>query len=212
MTDTRLLTGAAGHIQTLIDTPTTPRAIALVAHPHPLLGGHAQHKVPFTLARTLNRCGVATWRPNFRGVGASQGTHDRGDGETDDLLAVLDHMQQTHPDLPVVLAGFSFGAHVISRVAARCQAAGRGYLDVVLCGMPHGEIQGHRHYDSPILPQALVVHGELDDNVPLAQAFAWGAQAALPVAVVPATDHFFTGKLNQLSSLVSDRITLKLAP
>ena len=95
---------AAGYPQTgtmLIDGPparskwsrragrSLPRGIAVVAHPQPLLGGNATHKIPHLLARALRRCGLARARPNFRGVGGSQGTHDGGVGETDDMLAVV---------------------------------------------------------------------------------------------------------------------------
>lgn len=210
MPNTQLLPGAAGPVEILIDAIANPRAVALVAHPHPMMGGHAQHTLPFTLACALNHAGASTWRPNFRGVGGSAGNYDHGNGETDDLLAVLGHLCHAHPGLPVLLVGFSFGAHVVCRVAARCAEHQLGYRDAILCGLPHGDVPAHRHYDSPRLPDALLIHGERDQNVPLQQPLAWAAEAGLAVNVVPGADHFFTGKLKVLARLVSDRVALRL--
>src|SRR5438067_13329060 len=101
-------TGPAGAIEALVDAPAgNMRGIAIVAHPHPLEGGNAQHKIPLALARLFLRHGWLAVRPNFRGVGATEGTHDNGIGETDDLLAVIDALRRAHPDAPLALAGLS---------------------------------------------------------------------------------------------------------
>ena len=102
-----LIDGPAGRIDTILEAPAHPKGIALVAHPHPLYGGANNNKVAQTLARTLGGLGYAALRPNFRGVGGSEGEHDEGRGETEDLLVVLDHARQAFGDLPVGLAGFS---------------------------------------------------------------------------------------------------------
>src|SRR3954462_10313140 len=107
------LTGHAGQMECLLDLPAeAPRGIALVAHPHPLYGGTMDNKVAATLARTFVALGYAAARFNFRGVGASDGVHDEGIGETDDILLMLEHMQSRYPGLPVALTGFSFGTFV----------------------------------------------------------------------------------------------------
>ena len=127
--------GPAGVIDVLIDEPLRQtRGIAIVAHPHPLEGGNAQHKIPLALARLFQRHGWLAARPNFRGVGASEGTHDTGIGETDDLLAVIEALRRDHPDAPLALAGFSFGAYVQSRVGRRLIDAGSTPACTVLVG------------------------------------------------------------------------------
>ena len=129
--DTVDIEGPVGRVQTLVDEPEVVRGLALVAHPHPLFGGNNANKVVYTLAHCLRDLGYLALRPNFRGVGRSDGTYDHGRGETDDLLAVLDHAARRWGDagpLPVVLAGFSFGAFVQTKVTRRLSEAGRPYL------------------------------------------------------------------------------------
>ena len=105
------IAGEAGRMETVIDRPDrAPRGIALVAHPHPLYGGTLDNKVVQTLAKTFVELGYVSLRPNFRGVGASEGVHDEGRGETEDLLRVVAQAGRDFGDLPLVLAGFSFGA------------------------------------------------------------------------------------------------------
>src|SRR4026208_599208 len=108
--------GPAGRIECAVDFPdATPRGVALVAHPHPLFGGSLDNKVVQTLARAFLELGYETWRPNFRGVGATEGAHDEGRGELEDLEALLKHTGASR----FVLAGFSFGAAVQARLAQR---------------------------------------------------------------------------------------------
>jgi alpha/beta superfamily hydrolase len=85
-----LVAGPAGNIEVIMERPDAPRGIALIAHPHPLGGGANTNKVAYTLARTFVSLGYAAFRPNFRGVGGTEGVHDEGRGETDDLLAVIE--------------------------------------------------------------------------------------------------------------------------
>jgi alpha/beta superfamily hydrolase len=115
-TETLLLEGAAGAIEARRDLPAgTPCGIAVIAHPHPLFGGTMDNKVVQTLARAFVQCGWGAVRFNFRGVGASAGVHDAGQGEREDLLAVV---RQVAPQGPLALAGFSFGAFVTSHALA----------------------------------------------------------------------------------------------
>ncbi|MNM34493.1 Alpha/beta hydrolase family protein [compost metagenome] len=210
MTTVLNMHGSTGQIEVLKDGPEQPLAVAIVAHPHPLLGGNANHKVPFTLARTLNRLGVLTWRPNSRGIGQSEGEFDHGNLETEDLLQLAAQLVAQHPELPLFLVGFSFGAHICARTARALLTSGKNLKDLIVCGMPHGQVSHDRQYESPIASQACIIHGELDENVPLQQAFDWADQAKLPVSVIPGADHFFSGKLNILSRIVSDRVELQL--
>jgi alpha/beta superfamily hydrolase len=200
--------GAAGGIETLVETPAhAAKGLALIAHPHPLFGGTAENKVVQTLAKTLRDLGYVALRPNFRGVGGSAGAHDEGVGETDDMLAVLDWAQQLFGDssanLPVVLAGFSFGAYVQTRVATRLRDAGRPARRLLLIGTASGFIDGARHYDIGAVPaDTIVIHGDLDVTVPLANVLAWARPLELPVTVVPGADHFFHRKLHVIRDIV----------
>ena len=120
-TESWTLQGPAGAIQAACDRPagTAPaRGVAILSHPHPLFGGTMDNKVVQTLARAFVQAGWTAVRYNFRGVGASAGTHDEGRGEADDLLQVI---AQVAPEGPLALAGFSFGAFVTSHGAARLQ-------------------------------------------------------------------------------------------
>ena len=194
-----LLAGPAGHIDVARDRPTTGvLGAAVIAHPHPLFGGTRDNKVVQTLARALLGLGLECWRPNFRGVGASDGGHDNGDGETEDLLAVVEHARREAGDAaPVVLAGFSFGAFVQTRVARRLAEAGRPALRLLLVG-----VATSRFPVEPVAPDTLVVHGELDDTVPLASVFDWARPQDLPILVIPGADHFFHRRLPLLRSIV----------
>lgn len=189
------LAGPAGRIDTAIDRPREGpvRGIALIAHPHPLYGGTRDNKVVQTLARTLLALGYACWRPNFRGVGDSEGVHDHGQGETDDLLAVIAAARAAEPggaDLPLVLAGFSFGTLVLSRVAQRLAAAGTPARRLIFIGTAV-----IRPGMADVPADTLVLHGELDDTVPLSAVLDWARPQGLPVVVIPGADHFFHQKL-----------------
>ena len=108
-----MLDGPAGAIEAVLSAGDRPAVgVAVVCHPHPLHEGTMHNKVAYTLARTFANAGIPALRFNFRGVGASEGVHDNGDGETDDAVAMAATMRARHPGLPVWLAGFSFGAFV----------------------------------------------------------------------------------------------------
>ena len=204
-TRTVSLTGLAGVIDARIDEPVAGPAVgtAVIAHPHPLFGGTLDNKVVQTLARAFVQCGWRALRFNFRGVGGSAGIHDEGRGETDDLLAVI---AQAAPDGELALAGFSFGSFVVSR-AMQALPDGREPSRLVLVGA------AVRRFDVTPIPAAwhartLVVHGEDDDTVPLADVMAWARPQALPVTVLPATSHFFHGQLQTLRYLVARHVAV----
>lgn len=204
-----LVEGPVGNIELVVDTPPGPPCgVALIAHPQPLLGGSARHKVPHFLARALKDLGWVAIRPNFRGVGGSKGVHDHGSGESDDLLAVAAAIREAYPELPLALLGFSFGAYVQSRVARKLEDAGRPAARLVLAGLPVGEVEGQRHYATgAVSPDALVVHGECDERVRLDAVLAWARPQTHPVVVIPGADHFFTGCLPVLRSLVVSHLS-----
>ena len=183
-----------------------PRGVAIVAHPHPLFGGTMENKVVQTLARALVQCGWRAVRFNFRGVGASAGTFDEGRGELADLLAVLEHSASSYSieiglsNVPVALAGFSFGAFVTSHAVAAV-ASSRTLEQIVLVGTA-----ASRFSVAPIAPElhdrTLILHGEQDDTVPLADVMHWARPQNLPVTVIPGGGHFFHGQLPLLRSVV----------
>lgn len=199
-----LLDGPAGPMEVLFDLPSVPaRGVAIVAHPQPLLGGNATHKVPHVLARGLCEAGWLVARPNFRGVGRSAGVHDEGRGETDDLLALCDSLREARPGLPLALVGFSFGAFVQARVSRVLADRSAPAWRTCLAGVPNGQVEGGRRYELPdSLPHALVVHGEHDERVPLRAVLDWARPTSQTVVVVPGADHFFSGRLPVLRALV----------
>jgi hypothetical protein len=197
-----LIDGPVGKVEVALDVPAgAPRGMALVAHPHPLFGGTMDNKVAVTLARTLVQLGYVTYRSNFRGVGATEGEHDNGMGERDDLMAVIEHMRADaeHGALPLVLAGFSFGTVVLSHVAARLREAGVAIERMVFVGTA-----ASRWEVAPVPDNTLVIHSELDETVPIISVFEWARPQELPVVVVPGGEHFLHRKLHILKRIVTD--------
>ena len=199
MTRTLSLQGQAGHIEALLDEPAEGpvQGTAVIAHPHPLFGGTMQNKVVQTLARAFVQSGWRAVRFNFRGVGASEGIYDEGQGEAADMCQVI---AQVAPEGPLALAGFSFGAFVTSHVV---HALGdqRPPQQLVLVGTA-----ASRFEVAPLAPdlheRCLVLHGEQDDTVPLASVMDWARPQSLPITVIPGSEHFFHGQLPLLKSLV----------
>lgn len=196
--------GPAGSIEALEDAPAlaqggTAQGVAVITHPHPLFGGTMDNKVVQTLARAFVQCGWRAVRFNFRGVGATEGVHDAGRGELQDLLAVIAHSTE-NGTVPLALAGFSFGAFVTSHAPAALGAE-RALRQLVLVGTA-----ATRFEVAPVPPalheRTLVLHGELDDTVPLTDVLNWARPQTLPVTVIPGVAHFFHGQLPLLRSLV----------
>ncbi len=196
--------GPAGAIEIIVENPGAPRGIALICHPHPLFGGANTNKVAQTLARTFARMDYVALRPNFRGVGASAGTHDEGVGETEDMLAVLADAKRRYGDLPVALAGFSFGAYVQTRVAKALAEAQHPAQRLVLVGTAAGHVEGARQYETEaVAGDTIVIHGAEDETVPLANVLAWAKPLELPIVVVPGADHFFHRRLHVIREIVT---------
>jgi hypothetical protein len=196
--------GPAGSIEILVENPGAARGIALICHPHPLFGGTNTNKVAQTLARTFARMDYVALRPNFRGVGESAGRHDEGRGECEDMLAVLAEAKLRYGNLPVALAGFSFGAYVQTRVAQALAEANHPAQRLVLVGTAAGHVEGARKYATKaVANDTIVIHGSVDETVPLANVLAWAEPLDLPVVVVPGADHFFHRRLHVIRDIVT---------
>ena len=206
-----LISGAAGKIEIVSQGAPAARAIAVLAHPHPLFGGTMDNKVVTTLARAFTESGCATYRFNFRGVGASEGVHDEGRGETEDMVRVIEHARAESGALPLMLAGFSFGGAVATRASCRVD-----FAQLVLVAPGFRRISAHGMGEAPdpndpalgppgrhSSANTLVVHGDLDETVPLSDSIAWATPRDVPVAVVPGGEHFFHRKLHVLREIVA---------
>lgn len=215
--------GPVGLIEASLDLPDEvrhapssyrPRGIALVAHPHPLLGGTMDNKVAQTLARTFAQLGYVTLRPNFRGVGATEGVHDDGKGEAQDLLAVIAWMNdpfswqgikeleghawpQLVDELPLAMAGFSFGSYVSSYVVKELTEKNEAPERLIMVGSATSK------WDvAPVPKDTIVIHGEVDDVIPLTSVLDWARPQELTVQVIPGADHFFHRKLHCIRDLI----------
>lgn len=197
------IAGPAGAIECAIDAPAgEPRGVAVVCHPHPQFGGTLDNKVVQTLARAFVQLGWRCVRFNFRGIGGSAGAWGDGIGEIDDALAVIAATRDAGE--PLILAGFSFGAYVASHAATRLADDAKPQR-MVLVG-PSTEKQPMANVPA----DTLVIHGEVDDVVPLAATFDWARPQALPVTVFPGVGHFFHGRLGLLKNTVVQELQPRL--
>src|ERR1044072_3092659 len=197
--------GPAGNIEALLDTPTaaTTNEGGGICHPHPLQGATMTNKVVHPLAKAFNDVGAPAVRFNYRGVGASEGTYDEGNGETQDALAVLDWAAQRWPGAQVWLGGFSFGGAVAIRAAVASSRVSR--LVTVAPAIRRVSV------DANALPQCpwLIVQGDRDELVDPAYIQQWSR--ALPVqprlTMLSGVEHFFHGRLNDLRTTVVSWLT-----
>ena len=187
--------GPAGPLEALLEMPVgaAPVLAAIVCHPHPLFGGTLHNKVVHTVAKLLRQRGAVSLRFNFRGVGASAGVHDGGAGEGEDALAAVAAVRERWPQLPLVLAGFSFGAAVAIAVAARAQPAWLISVAPAVDRVPLDD------FLAPACPW-LIVQGEADEVVSCEQVRAWRAARAssATLCLLPGVGHFFHGRLHEL--------------
>ncbi|MFM2348016.1 MAG: hypothetical protein RL654_2769 [Pseudomonadota bacterium] len=196
-TERARITGPAGTIEIAVDHPAereAPVGVVVLSHPHPLFGGTMDNKVVQTMVRAFLQMGWRTVRHNFRGVGASEGVHDEGRGESEDLLAVI--AAHRLPGRPLALGGFSFGAYVTTLAAARLDGDARASR-LLLVGP-----STQRALPADVPPDTVVIHGEADDVVPLSATMDWARPQQLPVIVLPGTGHFFHGQLTPLRDLI----------
>ncbi len=194
------LRGPAGRLEALLNEgdPQAPYAV-LVCHPHPLFGGTMHNKVVYHAMKAFHAHGLPVLRFNFRGAGLSEGTHDEGRGEKDDVRAALDWLTQQYAR-PLLVAGFSFGASVSLRTSCG-DARVHGIASLGLPVLAEG-----RSYHYPFLAECrqpkLVINGTADQYAPVAEVEAVMATAAPPakLVLVPQADHFFVGKLDQVQA------------
>ena len=190
-----IFAGAVGQLEGVVHLPdVAPRAIAVLAHPLPTMGGTMDNKIVTTLAKTFVELGCVALRFNFRGTGASSGEFDSGNGEMEDVLAIVRYAKLQYGDLPLILSGFSFGAYVQARVAQHLHPHPHR---LVLIAPAVG-----RFAMPPVRHDTLLVHGELDEVVPLTDVLQWARPFHLPIVVLPEAGHFFHGRMNQLKQVV----------
>ncbi|HVV69515.1 MAG TPA: alpha/beta fold hydrolase [Gammaproteobacteria bacterium] len=191
-----IIPGPAGQLEALISAPDTQEstAVGIICHPHPLYGGAMNNKVVTTIARTFHELGLHTVRFNFRGVGKSEGSYAEGIGETEDLRAVSAWARKNYPNQPIWLAGFSFGSYVAMRIAAAEEVA---QLITIAPAVNHVNFGDADQVRCPWL----LIMGEADEIVPVADVKAWVKKLSVPVRCVflPGVSHFFHGHLGLLS-------------
>jgi alpha/beta superfamily hydrolase len=209
---TLFLPGPAGRLEALLwsvaaNQNGAPSLAAVVCHPHPRFGGTMHNKVVYQTAKTLHRFGLPVLRFNFRGVGQSEGSYDKGRGEVDDAAAVLDFLATEYPGTPLLLAGFSFGSWVGLR--AGCNDA--RVKELIGLGLPVGDLGNHEFsfLDECAKPKLLVC-GEFDMYCPpqklwaMAAAFPANVKDQTSVAIIHGADHFFAGHLPELEKTIAD--------
>ena len=199
-----VVSGPAGPLEALLTThePERPAFVAVVCHPHPLYGGTLHNKVVHRTASTLHELGGDVLRFNFRGVGQSAGTHDRGAGELDDARAALEFLRARHPGTRVWLAGFSFG----SWVAARLAAAQHGIERAILIAPPVTSQSFDVLRRSPVPKH--VFQGSADDICPPAALTPEFAAWAEPkhLTMIESATHFFDKQLGALAQALSQEL------
>lgn len=193
--------GPCGVLDTLELTPkeTKPLGIAIIFHPDPKAGGTYTNKVVQSIAKVMNAKGYLCFCPNLRGVGSSDGEHDFGNGETQDGLAIAAYAKEQYGDLPLVLAGFSFGTAVASAVAAQIP---HQYLILIGPAVTRYSVTISNR------EQTLVIHGQDDEVISLADVFLWAEKYDIPVSVFIRTGHFFHGKLVQLQGYLTKMLNV----
>ena len=193
------LDGPAGKLEALLETPqeTAAAGCAVVCHPHPLHGGTMQNKVAHTLARSFIGQGFIALRFNFRGVNESAGEFDDGRGERTDVIAAVDWLKSTYPDLPLWISGFSFGAAMAVHAAAECRPA--GLVSIAPAVSRFAETLSTQ----PDCPW-LIVQGDQDELVDIDETIAWVNELdpGPELQIFEETEHFFHGKLVLLREAV----------
>lgn len=200
------LAGPVGRLQALLATPRgAPRGVAVICHPHPLYGGTMTNKVVHALASCALKSGLCALRFNFRGVDGSAGRYDSARGETDDTLAAVAWLRTGFPGLPLLLAGFSFGAYIALKAAAQARPAW-----LVSVSLPLGRVRGafgeQGNEPLPAHPGCpwLAVHSRDDEVVDYAetQRLLAGYQPPPRLETLEGAGHFYHGRLGDLQRVV----------
>jgi alpha/beta superfamily hydrolase len=201
-----IINGPAGALEAIVETPDGREGAvaghyAVLCHPHPLYGGTMDNKVVTTLAHAMRELGIPSVRFNFRGVGGSAGAFDAGAGETADAAGVAAWGASRWPGRRLIVAGFSFGAYVALALVQRVTPA---HLVTIA---PPVAMFDFSQFEAPRCPW-LLVQGEADDVVDPRRVIEWaGTQVPPPrLVVMPATGHFFHGRLSELRDAVVDAV------
>lgn len=208
------LNGPLGNLEGILALPTKEsiQKIAVICHPHPLQGGTMHNKVVTTISRVFSELGIVNVRFNFRGVGTSAGQYGNTIGETEDLLTVMQWLQDSYPQQPIWLAGFSFGSYITARAASLLSSASPlttkdfhkenklspHSVELLLSVAPPVN-----HFDFVNLTincPWIVVQGDEDEVVPAKEVYTWAAAVNNTIQVIrmPTTGHFFHGHLTAL--------------
>jgi len=203
------LAGPAGRLEAILWSPSagSPAMAALVCHPHPLFGGTMHNKVVYQAAKSLDALGLAVLRFNFRGTGLSEGKHDRGEGERGDVRAALDFLAAEFPDIPLLVAGFSFG----SWVGLRAGCEDDRVTSLIGLGAPvnNADFSYLTHCPKP----KLFVHGSNDmyGAVDKLKAVVAAVPGENKIVIVDEADHFFVGKLDQVDAAITNWMSDKIS-
>lgn len=193
--------GPVGPLEALLEEPEDrePVEAALVCHPHPQHGGTMHNKVVYRTAKGLRRAGCVVLRFNYRGVNLSHGQYDNGEGEVEDARAALSFLLSRYPNLPVTLAGFSFGSRIALKLA--CQL---GYVRrVIAVGFP--TVYTDRSYLEGCATPKIFVQSTNDEFGPIAdlEPVVNGLAGSKRLIQISASDHYFAGALPQLEDAVA---------
>lgn len=198
--------GPCGQLEALLLEVPDARGVALICHPNPVQGGTMLNKVVSTLQRTARDCGLHTLRFNYRGVGASAGSHDMGSGEVDDAEAVAAWLRQRHPQLPITLLGFSFGGFVAAALGGRLEAQGASVNKLFMVAPAVHRLSA----DNPPAANCplVLIQPEADEVVEAQAVYDWSANLghAHELLKVAECGHFFHGKLTDLKDLLLPRL------
>lgn len=207
--------GPAGDLEIEVKSDSLdlqPSRFAVLCHPHPLYGGNMNDAVVSAMEDGLIRHGLSTLRFNFRGVGRSQGSHDQGLGEVEDLLAAIRWLNKEHPSLQLVLGGYSFGAMVALKAAGELkEKADITAEQIILIAPPVTLLEGQfgeglqRNISCP----CNIILGTQDEFVPLQETKAWFGDMSSPsFTIVDNADHFFVGRAKEISGVMSTLVDL----
>jgi uncharacterized protein len=196
---TFFLEGPTGQLECLYGKPKeglTVKGVLIMLPPHPQKGGTNQNKVVQTVLKAASSKNYFTYAPNFRGVGRSEGQYDHGQGERADVLALIEVVKNRHSNLPLILAGFSFGAYIALHVAQSQLCSHLILLSLAV---------GIYKIPAPLIPAGvatLLIHGGEDEVIPLEKVLSWAKEQNTPLIVLPAATHFLHRQLMVLQRLI----------
>lgn len=204
------LQGPAGNLEAVLWSPPggVPVMAAVVCHPHPVFGGTMHNKVVFHAAKALDALGIAVLRFNFRGAGLSEGIHDGGRGELDDVRTALDYLATEYPGTPLLVAGFSFGCWVGLRAGCQDPRVEK------LIGIGPPVNNSDFSYLKECAKPKLFVHGENDEHgkVEEVRKMVAGLPGENELVIVDGVDHFFAGRIEELGNAIREWLQSSLHP